>query len=173
MANSSYWIISIGVFYFCLYTYFGLHDFINLYHRYEKFNEDTDAKEVTNISADLYYYAVASLFSLVMIVSSIMLIVGAKKGSHSFFTPWLVCSSLNALYNIALEYFFETPEGRSELYMMATIFIFAVWYPVYHQYKKLSVAKLNHRINKTSMTRSGNTMGSTATSKNRSAIDPV
>ncbi|XP_011290442.1 uncharacterized protein LOC105261495 [Musca domestica] len=107
--------------------------------------------------------------TVTMVISSLMLMIGVSKDKHSFFVPWLICSWLNVIYDILATYFMAYFEERSELYVLTTVFVIALWYPVYYQYKSLRMFKHRPVVIASSLEKVGNSMHS----KNRSVIEPV
>ncbi|XP_058976623.1 uncharacterized protein LOC131801708 [Musca domestica] len=157
MGHCSNWIFVVALLYICIFTYFGIDNTVDLYKIHISVGKgngtnvvdpDTNTNEYTPEvkSALISYHTVLLIFALAMIISSNMLMMSVIKKKHTYFLPWLVCSILDAVYDILINFFVETPKEKSSVYIASTIFVVAMWYPVYYQYKRFLYANQSPHV---------------------------
>uniref|UniRef100_A0A1I8PAS7 Uncharacterized protein n=1 Tax=Stomoxys calcitrans TaxID=35570 RepID=A0A1I8PAS7_STOCA len=130
-----------------LYMFGGL---VGLYNLPKLTNEDThknidpdseDGKELEHMNhTEIAAYTVFLVADLSTLFASIFLLIGLKKKIHQSLYLWLVVSMIDVLGGTMVLFFVNESKLETGMYLLVTLFICAMWYPIYKQYKSLRSA---------------------------------
>ncbi|XP_075167160.1 uncharacterized protein LOC142239265 [Haematobia irritans] len=104
---------------------------VDSYHvKYKPFTRDEIAEYTFELGVDI-----SSL------IAAVFMFVGVKKGLHKFIAPWLIISLIDVLGQVVIMFFEKASKLETNTYFALILFITAMWYPIYRQYKLIRYPK--------------------------------
>ncbi|XP_073812277.1 uncharacterized protein [Musca autumnalis] len=91
---------------------------------------------------DIRFYVSDLVSDIIMTMISVFLVMGLKKQNYKFVYPWLIVSVIDVVLDLFAMYWEEESKSEIVAFLIFIMFIAAMWYPVYKQYKVMRHPKV-------------------------------